>query len=114
MANELEDFVHAQAECWNRGDRAGFFALYRRVASEALVIEYVGKPPIVNAWVVLETMWAQQSARIEVQVVVGIANGAEVACHNRNYLRDGSGVIETIELYRLEAGTLHVRYFIAL
>jgi hypothetical protein len=114
MASELEAFVHAQAECWNRGDREGFFAQYRRVASEGLVIEYVGKPPIIDAWAVLDSMWAQQSARIDVQVVVGIASGNEVACHNRNRLRDDSGAIETIELYRLEAGTLHVRYFIAL
>ena len=41
-----------------------------------------------------------------------IVNGSEAACHNRNKLRGTAVAIETIELYRFEAGRLAVRYFI--
>lgn len=107
----IESFLHGQVDCWNKGDKQGFFAHYRSVAPNGLTIEYVGKPPQ-DGWPILEGMWAQQQARIRVEVRRCIVNGVEAACHHLNALREQAGGIETIELYRFEDGTLSVRYFI--
>lgn len=108
----IENFLHAQVAAWNAGDKAGFLAAYRSVAPNGLRIEYVGRPEA-DGWPVLEQMWEQQSARVEIEEVVAIVNGQEAACHNRNKLRGTAKAIETVETYRFGAGTLHVRYFIA-
>jgi hypothetical protein len=57
-------------------------------------------------------MWAQQSSKIQIEEVVAIANGSEVACHNRNLVRGTALAVETIELYRFDDGHLTVRYFV--
>lgn len=107
----IEHFLHGQVDCWNRGDKEGFFAHYRNVSANGLSIEYVGKPQH-DAWQVLEGMWAQQQPKIRVEVRQCIVNGAEAACHHLNAFREQEGGIETIELYRFEEGKLSVRYFI--
>lgn len=107
----IEDFLHAQVGCWNAGDKDGFFAAYRKVAPNGLQIEYVGRPPA-DGWTVLDGMWDQQAAKVEVVEVLSIVNGSEAACHNRNQMRGTSMAVETIELYRFDAGTLSVRYFL--
>lgn len=109
----IEHFLHGQIDCWNRGDKEGFFAQYRSVSPNGLSIEYVGKPQA-DAWQVLEGMWAQQQPKIRVEVRQCIVNGNEAACHHLNAFREQEGGIETIELYRFEAGKLFVRYFINL
>src|SRR5690606_40510568 len=63
----IEHFLHGQIDCWNRGDKDGFFAHYRSVSANGLSIEYVGKPQA-DAWQVLEGMWAQQQPKIRVEV----------------------------------------------
>lgn len=108
----LEHFLHGQVECWNAGDKEGFFAHYQQVASQGLSIEYVGQPER-DAWQVLEGMWAQQQSRIRIEVKLVVINGNEAACHHRNAFIGSEGGIETIELYRLDEGRLSVRYFIA-
>lgn len=108
----IEDFLHGQVACWNKGDQEGFFAHYRRVAPKGLSIEYVGQPAR-DGWPVLEGMWEQQQPRIRVEVRQTIIKGNEAACHHRNAFIDGDGGIETIELYRIEEGVLSVRYFVA-
>lgn len=111
-AKTIENFLHTQLARWNANDREGFFAAYREAAPGGLTIEYVGRPAS-DGWPVLEGMWAQQNARIEVEEVVTIINGNEAACHNRNKFRDTDVAIETVELYRFEeGGRLSVRYFI--
>lgn len=107
----IEAFLHAQVRAWNAGDREAFLGAYRAAAPNRLLIEYVGRPAA-DGWAVLEGMWAQQSARIEIEEVVAIVNGGEAACHNRNKVRGTTTAIETIELYRFDAGRLHVRYFV--
>ena len=107
----IEGFLHTQVAAWNAGDKAGFFNAYRQAAPEGLQIEYVGRPAS-DGWPVLEGMWAQQGAKIEIEEVAMIINGNEVACHNRNKVRGTALAIETIELYRFDAGHLWVRYFI--
>lgn len=107
----IEHFLHAQVQAWNSGDKDAFFAAYRRAAPEGLTIEYVGRPAT-DGWPVLETMWAQQSANVEIEEVLAVVNGPEAACHNRNKLRGTPTAIETIELYRFDGGRLSVRYFI--
>jgi hypothetical protein len=54
----------------------------------------------------------QQRAKIRVEPVVKIVNGNEAACHVRNVIVGTGRAIETIELFRFEAGRLYVRYFI--
>jgi hypothetical protein len=107
----IEQFIHAQVRAWNAGDREAFFAAYRAAAPNGLLIEYVGRPAS-DGWPVLEGMWLQQSAKIEIEEVVAIVNGQEAACHNRNKIRGTTKAIDTIELYRFDQGRLHVRYFI--
>lgn len=108
----IEQFLHTQVKAWNAGDKEGFFAAYRAAAPLGLQIEYVGRAPATDGWPVLEGMWAQQSAKIEIEEVALIINGQEAACHNRNKVRGTAIAIETIELYRFENGQLTVRYFI--
>ena len=108
----IEQFLHTQVQAWNAGDKDGFFAAYRAAAPRGLQIEYVGRAPATDGWPVLEGMWAQQSAKIEIEEVALILNGQEAACHNRNKVRGTAIAIETIELYRFENGLLTVRYFI--
>jgi|SRR5690606_23501917 hypothetical protein len=108
----IENFMHEQIGCWNAGDRDGFFAAYRRAAPNGLSIEYVGRP-VADGWPVLEGMWVQQNAKIEVDELVMIINGSEAALHNRNKVRGTTQAIDTIELYRFEdGGHLTVRYFV--
>lgn len=104
-------FLHEQLRCWNAGDRDGFFAAYRAVAPNGLTIEYVGRAPT-DGWPVLEQMWAQQSAKVEVEELLHVVNGSEAACHQLNKVRGTAMVIHTVELYRFDAGALAVRYFI--
>jgi hypothetical protein len=110
-ADSIEHFLHEQVHAWNAGDKQAFLGAYRKVAPNGLQIEYVGRPAA-DGWLVLEGMWQQQSARIEVEEVAAIVNGNEAACHNRNKVRGTSTAIETIELYRFDEGRLQVRYFI--
>lgn len=108
----IEHFLHGQVQCWNSGDKEGFFAHYHKVASKGLSIEYVGQPER-DAWQVLEGMWTQQQPRIRIEVKLTVIKGEEAACHHRNAFVGAEGGIETIELYRFEDGLLSVRYFIA-
>jgi hypothetical protein len=107
----IEHFLHAQNKAWNEADRESFFAAYSAAAPFGLQIEYVGRPAA-DGWPVLEAMWAQQSAKIQIEEVALIVNGNEAACHNRNWLRGTDTWIETIELYRFDSGRLQVRFFI--
>lgn len=93
----IEHFLHGQIECWNNGDKEGFFEHYRRMSPAGLSIEYVGRALPTDPWQILEGMWENQQPRFRVEVKETIINGEEAACHHRNALRDGSGGIETIE-----------------
>ncbi len=108
----IQHFLHGQIECWNEGDRTGFFEHYRRVSPTGLSIEYVGRAAPVDGWKVLEDMWEHQQPHVRVDVRESIINGQEAACHHNNAQRDGSGGLETIELYCFNDGKLLVRYFI--
>ncbi len=108
----MKDFLHGQVECWNAGDKEGFFAHYRTMAPNGLTIEYVGQPRHHDAWPVLEGMWAQQNARMRIEVASCIVNGSEAACHHRNLMREGDGGVDTVEVYRFGEGTLDIRYFV--
>jgi hypothetical protein len=107
----IETFLIAQTAHWNTGDKQAFFAEYRRVAPDGLTIEYVGRPTQ-DGWAVLDQMWDQQRAKIRVEPVTKIVNANEAACHIRNVIVGTERAIETIELYRFDAGRLYVRYFI--
>ena len=107
----IEQFLHAQAKAWNDGDKSEFFGAYSAAAPNGIEIEYVGQPAG-DGWAILEAMWGQQNAKIQIEEVALIVNGNEAACHNRNWVRGTDNWIETIELYRFDSGRLQVRYFI--
>lgn len=110
-STQIIAFLHEQVRAWNAGDKAAFFAAYRAAAPQGLRIEYVGKPEA-DGWPILENMWEQQAAKFEVEEGLMVPCGQEVACHNRNKVRGTTMVIETVEIYRFEAGRLTIRYFI--
>lgn len=110
-ASAIESFLHGQVECWNLGDREGFFNHYRSVSPNGLVIEYVGRPAM-DGFAVLEGMWEQQNGEFYVDVEEAIICANEAACRHNNIKRQGAGVIKTIELYKFENGKTTVRYFI--
>jgi hypothetical protein len=107
----IEQFLYAQAKAWNDGDKSGFFGAYSAAAPNGIEIEYVGQPAS-DGWAILEAMWGQQNAKIQIEEVALIVNGNEAACHNRNWVRGTDNWIETIELYRFDSGQLQVRFFI--
>lgn len=107
-------FLHAQMAAWNTGDKAAFLAAYRQAAPAGLTIEYVGRAPATDGWPIVEKMWAEQSAKVEIEEVITIVNGALAAGHMRNKVRGTTMVIDTIEMYHFDAGQLAVRYFIRL
>jgi hypothetical protein len=107
----IELFLHAQAKAWNETDKEAFFGAYSAVACSGLQIEYVGRPAA-DGWPILESMWAQQNAKVQIEEIASIVNANEAACHNRNWIRGTQNWIETIELYRFDSGRLQVRYFI--
>jgi hypothetical protein len=107
----IEKFLHAQTKAWNDGDKGAFFAAYSAIAPSGIEIEYVGQP-VGDGWPILESMWAQQSAKIQIEEVALIVKGNEAACHNRNWVRGTQNWIESIELYRFDSGRLQARYFI--
>jgi hypothetical protein len=110
-ADLIEAFLHAQTEHWNAGDKPAFFDAYRRVAPAGLTIEYVGRP-LQDGWAVLDHMWENQRANIRAEPVAKIVNGNEAACYVRNVIIGTERAIETVELFRFDAGRLFVRYFI--
>src|SRR5690554_7105579 len=95
-SKEIESFLHSQLECWNAGDRDGFFEHYRNVSPNGLDIEYLGRP-VMEGFAVLEGMWDQQNSKFSVEVELSIIAANEAACHHRNVMRDGSGVIRSEE-----------------
>jgi hypothetical protein len=107
----IEQFLHAQVKAWNDGDKGAFFGAYGAVAPSGIQIEYVGRPAA-DGWPILETMWARQNAKIQIEEVATIVNANEAACHNRNWIRGTQNWIETIEIYRFHEGRLLLRYFV--
>lgn len=110
-SREIEAFLHGQIKCWNAGDRNGFFEHYQKIAPNGLEIEYLGRP-VLEGFAVLEGMWEQQNSKFSVEVDLSIIIANEAACHHKNVMNDGSGVIETIELFSFEQGKVLIRYFI--
>lgn len=109
---KIQQFIHGQVACWNAGDKEGFFNWYRQVAPQGLHIEYVGKHEG-EGFQILEGMWQQNQANIDIEEVTMIHNGNEVACHNLNKVKGTDMAIETIEIYRFsDNGQVHVRYFV--
>jgi hypothetical protein len=110
--DEIVRFLDGQVAAWNRGDRAAFFEFYRAASPVGLEIDYVGQPRR-DAWQVLQGMWDEQNAKIEIEVILKIVNGTEAACHHRNHVRGAGRAINTIELFAFGDGLLTVRYFIS-
>lgn len=109
-SSSIQTFMHDPVAAWNSGDKKAFFDAYRLVAPNGLQIEYVGRGPATEGWPVLDAMWAQQSAKIEIEEVLLTINGTQAAAHNRNKLHGTAVVIDTIEIYHFDEGRLFVVY----
>ena len=108
----IERFMRGQVKCWNAHDKAGFLAHYREAAPNGLEIEYVGRAEQADGWFVIEEMYDKHNAQINLEVVSTVFNGSEAAAHHRNCIVGTDLVIESIEIYRFDAGRLWVRYFL--
>ncbi len=109
-ADEIRHFLHEQIEMWNEGRREDHAALYRRYATDGLVIEYVGQP-VGDGWATFNHMWDAYGGKIRIEIVQALVNGREAACHHLN-IRNASGLSNpSIETYRFEDGRLFIRYF---
>lgn len=109
---KISEFIHAQVAAWNARDKDTFMGLYRGIVPGKLVIEYVGKPVSPDPMAVLEQMWTNTNAIVDIEESVMIVNGTEAACHNINKMPSRGMNIETVELYHFNGDDLHIRYFI--
>ena len=105
-------FVHAQVKAWNARDKDAFLAAYKAIAPGKLLIEYVGRSAPADGWAVLEQMWTNTNALVNIEECTLIQNGSEIACHNYNHMPSRDARIETIELYKFDGENLSVRYFV--
>jgi hypothetical protein len=107
---EIREFLAQQIEYWNSRQRAAMTALYKKYATNQLIIEYVGQP-IGDGWKTYEHMWDTYGGTVRTDVIQVLVNGSEAACHYNNVrLATGLGN-PSIETYRFEDGRLHIRYF---
>ncbi|KJS07860.1 MAG: hypothetical protein VR73_07775 [Gammaproteobacteria bacterium BRH_c0] len=111
-AKTIETFLRAQYRLWSEGKFEEMLGEFRKIAPNGLTIEYVGKPPR-DGWVELDEMWEQYGNKCPTEVVLLLVNGNEAATHILNHMKTPNGVVTTpsLETYKFENGTLHVRYF---
>lgn len=105
-------FIHEQVKAWNRRDKEAFFAAYRKIAVGTLTIEYVGRSAPSDGWAVLEQMWENTNAIVDIEEVLLSVNGSEAACHNINHMPSRNMEIHTVELYAFHGDDVNIRYFI--
>jgi hypothetical protein len=108
----IDHFMQGQVVCWNGHDKAGFMALYRDMAPVMLDIQYAGRERQHDGWLVIEEMWDKHNHQFRLEVVTSIQNGQEVAVRHRNCIIGTALVIESIETYRFDAGSLSICYFL--
>lgn len=109
----LRDFVFQQIALWNAGHKADFLALYRHIAPQGLTLEYVAKQTLSGnaAWAGLEHMWETYNAKVKLQIFECIVNGTDAACYFRNLWSGEKTISNGIEIYSLQDGALHARFF---
>lgn len=109
---QLEHFVHAQVECWNSGDKQGFLNCYREISPNGLRVEIVGLPEM-DPWVALNGMWDKTQADIRIEIICAAVIGNEAVTHHQNIKSNGELSTDTLEVYKLENGSLSARYFVS-
>ncbi|WP_313053531.1 nuclear transport factor 2 family protein [Pseudomonas lopnurensis] len=108
----IHAFMKGQVEAWNAKDREAFLGWYRKMAPDALVIDYAGRTEDRNGWFVIEEMFDKHNARMHLEIVDTIINGTDVAVRHRNCLTGTDLVIDSIETYRFAPGRLSICYFL--
>jgi len=108
----ISAFIHAQVQAWNQRDKKAFLAAYRKIAPGKLTIEYVGRSAPADGWAVLEQMWENTNAIVDIEEVILSVNGSEAACHNINHMPSRDMKIHTVELYAFDGDDVNVRYFV--
>jgi hypothetical protein len=109
----LRDFMFQQIELWNANRKADFLCLYRHIAPAGLTLEYVAKQTLNGdeAWEGLAHMWDTYNAKVKLQLFECIVNGNDAACYFRNLWSDEKKLSKGIEIYSLNEGSLHARFF---
>lgn len=107
---EIESFLRQQILFWNSGKREEMRNLYRRYARNRLTIEYVGTP-IGDGWTAFEHLWDTYNGKVRSDVLAMMVNGNEGACYTNNVRLVGGMGRKSIEIYKFDAGELHIRYF---
>lgn len=108
----IENFLRLQYQLWSEGKFEEMLGEFRKIAPNGLTIEYVGKPPR-DGWQELDDMWRDYGNKCPTEVVLLLVNGNEAATHILNHLQTDNGVVTmpSLETYKFENGTLHVRYY---
>ena len=111
----LEHFVHAQVDCWNKGDKQGFLNCYEQIAPNGLSVEIVAVPamPAMDPWLILNNMWDKTQADINIKILCAVVAGNEAVTHHQNWKQTGELSSYTLETYTLEDGKLTARYFVS-
>lgn len=111
-AEAIEAFLRAQYRLWSEGKYPEMLAEFRQIAPNGLTIEYVGSDPV-DGWAALDDMWQQYGNTCPTELVTLLVNGHEAAAYVHNHMQTDDGVktLPSLETYRFDNGTLHVRYF---
>lgn len=104
-------FVDEKVTLWNAGKREELAALYKAIAPNEVIFEYVGLP-IEDGWKALDDMWDRFGDEVEMEIIETLINGNEVACYIHNHRRSQPGAYTaTVETYVFENGNVHERYY---
>ena len=108
----IRDFLTQKIELWNAAKADELEALYREIAPNGLIFEFVGAPKINDGYKALRKMCNDWGGHIAIELVEVLINGNEVACYVKNHrLAQPGSFVPSIEPYTFESGHLLERYF---
>ncbi|MFA7553496.1 MAG: hypothetical protein WCY88_04530 [Spongiibacteraceae bacterium] len=108
----IRAFLTKKVELWNEAKTDELEDLYRKIAPEGIVFEFVGAPKINDSYKALRKMCADWGGHIAIELVDVLINGNEVACYvKNNRLAQPGSFVPSIETYTFEGGRLLERYF---
>ncbi|MAT50164.1 MAG: hypothetical protein CMK32_03145 [Porticoccaceae bacterium] len=108
----IRNFLTKKIELWNDAKADELEALYREIAPQGLVFEFVGAPAINDGYKALRKMCTDWGGHIAIELVEVLVNGNEVACYVKNHrLAEPGSFVPSIETYTFADGKLVERYF---
>lgn len=107
----IRQWLEDNFRLWNARDRDGFMALYKEASPNGLIIEYVGQADVDDGWAACNYMWDNYNQDVTAIPQVMLANGNEGVVHVHNVSHRDGVAHPSVEIYKFENGTLHIRYF---